>query len=299
MNVAPCQATLARAVSAPGTGVHTARPVTLRLVPAPENHGIVFVRTDLPGAPEIPVCPESVRKDQMQRMTTLGRDDNGNAAVGMIEHLLSACAGLGVSNLRAELDSFECPIFDGSAMPYVRLLRESGIVRQSAPARSYDLSEPVVLRKEHCDMVAVPAGRPLYAFFAEFRHAGMADQQVSFDPETESYESAVAPARTFCFWKDIEGLLKAGLIKGGSTDNAIVLHEGAPVRVTPDHRPEADPAFEWRVENELARHKLLDMIGDLSVLGGRINAVVTARATGHAVHQEFVSLLADRISKEH
>lgn len=293
--IPPRQATLSGSVEAPGIGVHSGRPVTLRLHPAPEDHGIVFVRTDLPGAPEIPVRPESVRKDQMQRMTTLGRPDNREAAVGMIEHLLSACAGLGVTNLRAELDSFECPIFDGSALPYVRLIRKAGVRTQERPLACARLSEPVILRKPGCDMVAIPADRPRYTFFGEFRHAGLPDRQVTFDPATDSYEELVAPARTFCFWKDIEGLIKAGLIKGGSTENAIVLHEGAPVRVSSDNLPEADPAFAWRVESELARHKLLDLIGDLSVLGGPVNAMISARATGHAVHQEFVALLAGRV----
>jgi UDP-3-O-acyl N-acetylglucosamine deacetylase len=284
------QRTLRNPAEAEDFGVHSGRRVRLRLLPAAENSGIAFVRTDLPGAPEIPARSENVHRAALQRMTVL-RNGVASAEVGMVEHLLAVCVGLGVDNLRVELDSAECPIFDGSGAAYVRLIREAGLVEQLSPVRRFHLRRPVALLRENCDLVAIPAERVRFTFFAEFRHAGMTDQQVTFDPSREDFASGIAPARTFCFWNDIEGLLNAGLIKGGSTENAIVLKDGRPIKLAPDGSPVEDADFRPRLPNELARHKLLDLMGDLAVLGGELCALISARASGHSAHQEFARLL--------
>lgn len=280
--VASASRTVARVARAEGTGVHTGAPVRLALHPAPAGSGIVFVRTDLPGRPEIPARVESVNRRMLQRMTALGEPP---AMVATIEHLLSACAGLGVWDLRVEIDSGECPIFDGSARPFVDLLLGAGLAELDAPPPVLTIREPVVLLRDGAELVAIPAARPQFAFFAELRHAGIPDQQVEFDPAREDYAEAVAPARTFAFFEEIEKLRAAGLVKGGSLDCAIVLKDGAPVN------------GEYRMDRELARHKLLDLIGDLAVLGGPLNALVTARRTGHALHQEFARLLAEKAER--
>ncbi len=299
------QKTLRRDIEAEGIGVHSGRPAKLRLVPAPVNHGLVFVRTDLEGQPEIPALPSQIKTEALKRMTVLerkdwkGRDPLGfGASVGMIEHLLAGCAGMEINNLRIELNGPECPIFDGSGIPYARLFNEAGLETQSERTRRFRLRKPVALLRDHAEIVAIPMRSTRYAFFAEFRHAGLRDQQATFDPETDDYAEMVAPARTFCFWKDVEGLIAAGLIKGGSTDNAIVLKDGEPVKVGEDKKPRRDNDFEYRFENELARHKLLDLIGDLAILGGQVSAFITARASGHALHQEFAAMLASEIEPE-
>ncbi len=213
------------------------------------------------------------------------------ATVGMIEHLLSTCAGLGVSNLRVELNGLECPIFDGSARRYVELIQEAGIASQDAPFRCRRLKKPVGLIRDKAELIALPAERTRYTFFAEFRHAGFPDEAATFELFAEDYSAQIAPARTFCFWQDIEMLLKAGLIKGGSTDNAIVLKDGKPVKVGADNAPVVDEKFQYHLPSELARHKLLDLIGDLAVLGGPVLALISVRASGHALNQEFARML--------
>lgn len=301
----PMQATLAAPAEAKGVGVHSGRPATLRLIPADPNTGIVFVRTDLAGAPEMPARIENIKTESLVRMTVLhNREWRGEdplrmgASVGMIEHLMASCAGLGVTNLRVELDGPECPIFDGSGEFYVRLIHEAGIAPQNAPMRRWRLRKPVGLVRDNVEIIALPAESTRYTFFAEFRHAGMKDQQATFELFADDFASEVAPARTFCFWKDIEMLLKAGLIKGGSTENAIVIKDAAPVKVGEDKTPQPDGEFNWRVPNELARHKMLDLIGDLSVLGGPVLALISARASGHATHQEFARMLAPELEPE-
>ena len=301
----PPQRTLARAAEAQGVGVHSGNPALLRLLPAPENHGLIFVRADLDGAPEIAAHPSNIKTESLVRMTVLenktwkGADTKRfGASVGMIEHLLSACAGLGLTNLRAELDGPECPIFDGSAECYVRMMNEAGIASQSRPMKRWRLRRPVTLLRENAELIALPAQSTRYSFFAEFRHAGLRDEQATFEMFADDYAGEIAPARTFCFWKDIEMLLKAGLIKGGTTDNAIVIKDGKPVRVGNDKIPVVDESFQFRLPNELARHKLLDLIGDLAVLGGPVLALISARASGHALHQEFAQMLSDEIEPE-
>lgn len=276
------QHTLRKAAEVRGVGVHTGAQVTLRLEPAPEGAGVVFVRTDLPGRPEIAVRPEAARIEDSRRMTVLESAD-GAARVGMIEHLLAACAGLGVHNLRVELDHFECPIFDGSARPYVEMMLGAGLERQTAPAPSLRLRRPVILRRGGAQIVALPAQRARFTFFAEFRDHGLPDEQVTFEPASGDFAAEIAPARTFCFWEEIEALREAGLIQGGSLDCAIVLRDGQPWRST------------FRLKNELAKHKLLDLMGDLAVLGAPVLALISARASGHALHQEFAGLLAEEV----
>lgn len=244
------------------------------------------MRSDLPGAPEITVSPDRVKAEMLTRMTVLAAPE-GPAMVCMTEHLLACCAGLGITNLRAILDGPECPIFDGSGEHYARMISEAGIVEQSAPVRPLRLRKPVALLKDKAEVVAIPAERTRYTFFAEFRHAGMPDEQVTFEPGRDDFASEIAPARTFCFWKDVEMLRASGLIKGGSLDNAIVIKDGRPIQMRGEEIVEGT----YRLQNELARHKLLDLMGDLAVLGAPVLALISARASGHAIHHEFVQLL--------
>lgn len=282
------QRTIQKSVEAEGVGVHSGKNVHLRLEPAPENSGIVFVRGDLADAPEIPVGPDSVDLSGVQRMTLLRPpgDRKSNVAVGMTEHLLAACTATGVTNLRVTVDAPECPIFDGSGLEYLRLIERAGIESQSAVARTFGLKRPVVMIKENAEMVALPAQQMRLTYFGEFAHAGLPDEQVTFEVGNDDFTTRLAPARTFCFYEDIQPLLEANLIQGGSLDSAIVLRDGKVMN------------GEFRMENELASHKLLDLLGDLTLLGGRINASISARRTGHALHHEFLQILREEITDD-
>ncbi|MCH8333041.1 UDP-3-O-[3-hydroxymyristoyl] N-acetylglucosamine deacetylase [Candidatus Sumerlaeota bacterium] len=280
------QQTVERPAEAEGVGVHTGRRSTLRIEPAGPDAGIVFVRSDLSGEPTIAVHPRSVNRAALQRMTVLQSPSGseGEATVAMPEHLLATCSGLRISNLRVVLNGPECPIFDGSAEPYVRLIHEAGIRPQAPPARAWRLKRTVALLRDGAELIAVPADRMRLTFFAEFRHAGLPDQQVTFEPGRDDFASQIAPARTFCFWEEIEALRKDNLIQGGSLDCAIVLRDGKPVQ------------GDFRFDNELARHKLLDLMGDLAVLGGPVLALISARSSGHALHHEFIGMLEKELT---
>lgn len=280
------QKTIARPVQAEGIAVHAGEPCTMRLVPAAEGTGVVFIRTDLPGAPEIPARSESVRADALQRMTVLASSDDPEVRVGMTEHLLAACVGLGVTNLRVEVSGPECPIFDGSAARYVELLTEAGIETQARPARTFRLRRTVELHEGDAQIIAIPAERTRLTFFGAFAHVGIADQQVTFEPTRDDFIKQIAPARTFCFYEDVEKLREAGLIKGGSLDCAIVLRDGKPMNTS------------YRLTDELARHKLLDLMGDLALLGAPVRALISAHATGHALHYRFVCKLREHLEED-
>lgn len=282
------QRTIKKEVGSEGVGVHGGKTVHLRLEPAPENAGIVFVRGDLASAPEIPVGPDSVDLSGVQRMTLLRPpgDRTSDVAIGMTEHLLATCTAMGVTNLRITVDAPECPIFDGSGLEYLRLIERAGIEDQSAPARSFRLKRPVVMIKESAEMIALPAEKTRLTFFGEFAHAGLSDEQVTFEVGKDDFATALAPARTFCFYEDIRPLLEANLIQGGSLDSAIVLRDGKVMN------------GKFRMEKELASHKLLDLLGDLALIGGRINASISARRTGHALHHEFLQMLREEITDE-
>lgn len=278
------QKTIERPVEVEGVGVHGGRPVRLRLEPAEPDAGIRFVRTDLPGTPVIPVSPQSVRRSGVQRMTVLeSAGENGTpAVVGMTEHLLAACLAAGITNLTARIDAAECPILDGSSLEYWRLLERGGVKSQDRAARVLRLRRPVCLTTPDADLVALPADRMRLTYFAEFRSRGLADEQVTFDVERDDFATQIAPARTFAFYEEIESLLKSNLIQGGSLDCAVVLRDGKPMNTS------------WRLQNELARHKLLDLLGDLGVLGAPVLAAISARKSGHALHHEFI----DRMKEE-
>ncbi|HOR27412.1 MAG TPA: UDP-3-O-acyl-N-acetylglucosamine deacetylase [Candidatus Sumerlaeota bacterium] len=278
---APRQQTLAGPVETRGIALHHGVDVAVRLVPAPPDHGIVFERVDLPGRPRIAVSPESVDAGGLQRRTELA--GSGAARVATPEHLLAACAGLGVDNLLVELGGPELPIFDGSAAPWVELIDRAGLAEQAAPRRCFRLRRAVTLMEGDADLVALPAERPHFTFFATLRHAGLPNQAAVFDPDRDDFRRALAPARTFCFYDEVRHLMDNGLIKGGSLDCALVLRDGAPINA------------QYRLPNELAAHKLLDLIGDFAILGRPVAAHVSARGSGHALHYAFIRKLQEEL----
>jgi UDP-3-O-[3-hydroxymyristoyl] N-acetylglucosamine deacetylase len=270
------QRTVAKRVSCTGVGLHTGAPATLALMPAAPDAGITFVRRDL--GVEIPARADRVVDTTLS--TTLG---TGAARVATVEHVLAALAGMGVDNCRVEVDGPEIPILDGSAAPFVYLIREAGVRLQRPGKRFLILQHPVEVRDGDKVARVDPAQEMSIRFTADFDHPLVTDQSFDFTFSDRRFAREVAPARTFCFVRDIERMKAAGLVRGGSLENAIVVDEFSILN------PEG-----LRFPDEFARHKVLDAVGDLTLLGMPLIATFTARKSGHAMNQALVrKLLAD------
>lgn len=274
------QTTIEHSVATEGIGLHTGQATRVELAPAESNEGIVFVRTDLPGNPGILARPESINAEMLARRTELiGSGDSSGASVIMVEHLLASCLAMGIDNVRVKMSGSEMPIFDGSALPYARLLEKAGLHKLDAERRPWRLKRAVTFISDRAEIVAIPAESMTIAFFADLAHAGLADQSAEFQVGPGDFTADLAPARTWVFYDDVAALQEAGLIRGGSLDSAIVIRDGQPMNTR------------YRLDQELARHKLLDFLGDLAILGRPINALLTARGTGHRIHHQFIEML--------
>ncbi|MCE5231403.1 UDP-3-O-acyl-N-acetylglucosamine deacetylase [bacterium] len=271
------QSTIERTVTTEGIGLHSGRVTRVELVPAETNEGIVFIRTDLPGNPRVLARPESVNAEMLARATELCGPDGATA--GTVEHLLASCLAMGIDNLLVKMDGPELPIHDGSALPYAKLLEKAGRKKLDAARRPWRLNRTVTFVTDHAEVVAIPAESMTIAFFAELAHHGIPDQSAEFQVGPGDFVADLAPARTWVFYDDVAGLLDAGKIKGGSLDCAIVIRDGQPMNT------------HYRLDQELARHKLLDFLGDLAILGRPVNALLTARGSGHRVHHQFIETL--------
>lgn len=278
------QTTLAQCVEGEGIALHTGRLVRMRLCPAVADEGVYFVRTDLPGEPCVRVHPDSVNHEALQRRTELINAEG--VVVATPEHFLAAALGLGLDNVRVEISGPELPIFDGSVLPFAQLIRKAGLATLQASRRRWRLLRPVSLVRDHASIVAHPAERMELAFFAELRHAGMENQSVGLTLTPEQFQMKLAPSRTFCFYDEVERLKAAGLIRGGSLDCALVIKAGKPM--------ESD----YRLPNELACHKLIDLIGDLAILGRPLNAFISAHGTGHALNHAFIEQLRKELTED-
>jgi len=269
------QRTLRAAVEFSGVGLHSGRTIRCRMLPAAPGAGVEFVRTDMPDAPAIPAqIAYHVAKD---RRTHLQR---GPAEVDTVEHLLAVCRGLDVDNLVVELDGPELPGLDGSAQEYVRLMEQTGLVEQDAPARELRLDQPVYVRSGGATLVALPSDRPglTLQYVASFEEPGVEGGSMQFDLTAEGFKREIAPARTFCLASEVELLQKAGYGKGATRENTLVL---------------GDPTSLPRLPGEPVRHKLLDLLGDLFLLGADLQAHIIATRSGHATNAELVRRLYD------
>ena len=282
------QRTLKSLTRAVGVGVHSGQKVELTLKPAPPDHGIVFRRTDLPRPVDLPVSVEAVTDTRMATTIT-PPGDPGGPKVQTIEHLLSACAGLGLDNLEIEITAEEVPILDGSAASFVFLLQSAGIELQDAPKRFVRVKKAVELREGEGASLKWARLEPFegYAlsFEIEFNHPALdaTGQQVSFDFGQGNYKRDIARARTFGFSKDVAMMRARGLGLGGSMDNVIVIDETRVLN-----------ADGLRYDDEFAKHKILDAIGDMHVLGRPLLAHYRAFKGGHALNNRLLrKLLAD------
>lgn len=272
------QRTLARAVTTKGNGLHTGNAVTLTLRPAPAGHGIVFRRLDLAGHPEVRSSIELV--GDLVRNTTV---QSGHAKVHLVEHVLSALHGCGVDNVLVELDASEPPILDGSARPFVNLILEGEPVEQDAERTYIELDAPVSVTRGSSSIIALPCDE-LKISCTSADDRGIHTQHLALTVDPEIYQSQLAPARTFTIYEEIEELLKLGKIKGGSLDNAVVLRGDKVISKEP-----------LRFKDEFVRHKILDLVGDIMLLGKPLKAHLIAIRPGHAINAELCKAIAERL----
>ena len=274
------QRTLNTAIKTTGVGLHTGVRVELNLRPAAVDTGIVFHRTDLPQAVSIPAQATNVGDTRLSSTLTLG-----DASISTVEHLMSACAGLGIDNLHVDVAGPEIPIMDGSAAPFVFLLQSAGIVEQTTPKRYLRIVAPIEVRDGDKWARFEPFDGFKLDFTIDFPHPvfGSENRNVVIDFAQHSYVKEVARARTFGFMQDVEAMRSAGLALGGSLQNAIVLDE---TRVLNSEG--------LRFDNEFAKHKVLDAIGDLYLLGHPMIGQYTAFKSGHALNNVLTRALLAR-----
>ena len=288
------QQTLTKNYSFEGKGLHTGQVAKMVVMPAPVDTGLVFRRVDLEGCPEVEALAENV--SNTARSTTIAK---GLASVSTIEHILSALTGLGVDNAYIEIDNVEVPILDGSAKPYIDAMWADGLEQQDAPRRYIELKEAVEVRNEKGSVVRIePADEFSYDIMVDFNSRVLGVQHAEWNPSVV-YAEEVGVCRTFVFFHEIEFLFKNGLVKGGDVDNAIVIveHPVTPEQVDNMSKLFNVPALEVRDDgylsnlvlrfpNECARHKLLDLIGDLRLAGGFLKAKITAEKSGHGINTQ-------------
>ncbi|TFY98844.1 UDP-3-O-acyl-N-acetylglucosamine deacetylase [Ramlibacter humi] len=274
--------TLTRAV---GVGLHGGQRVELTLRPAQPDTGIVFRRVDLPEPVDIPVSAEAVTDTRLASTIS-----NGGAKVHTVEHLMSACAGLGLDNLYIDITAEEVPILDGSSSSFVFLLQSAGIVAQNAPRRFVRVLKPIEIREGEGENVKWARLAPYHgyklSFEIDFAHrvVDSTGQRVEFDLGLGNYQRDIARARTFGFTKDVEMMRANGLALGGGMDNAIVMDDYRVLN-----------AEGLRYGDEFAKHKILDAMGDLYLLGKPMLAAYSAFRSGHALNNKLLrALLAQR-----
>ena len=300
------QHTLKEPFTFEGVGLHTGQSVRLQVHPAPENTGYVFHRTDLATPVEIPARVEYVV--DLMRSTTLGK---GEVRIHTVEHILAALAGMGVSNARIEVEGPEIPILDGSALPFVEAIRQVGLVAQKEPQQFYHIEEPVHYQDKErgVDIAAFPLDGFRVTVVVDYNSQVISSQAATL-VRWEDFAQEVAPARTFCLLYELEELYRLGLIRGGTLENAIVIVDrpysaeelrrigslfGHPdVQVVEQGVLNNTPL---RFDNEPARHKLLDLLGDLALLGAPIRGQIMAMRPGHTANIGFVHTLHKLIQK--
>jgi UDP-3-O-[3-hydroxymyristoyl] N-acetylglucosamine deacetylase len=262
------QRTIGKKVEITGIGIHSGKKVTLKLFPAGANHGITFQRTDIKGAEILPAKAHLV--GATENNTTLGEGEN---VVHTVEHLLSALYGLGIDNLRCEIDGPEVPIMDGSGASFVFILKESGIGIINAPRSYLVVLTPIKVAVDDKWATLEPHPRLIIDSTIVFPHPLIKKQNRVFEFSCENYLQEVSRARTFALMRDVDYLKRRGLIKGGSLDNAVVLDEFKVVNTEG-----------LRFKDEFVRHKILDTLGDIALLGHDLIGKITTYKSGHNLH---------------
>jgi len=265
--------TIRSSVECSGVGLHSGAPVTLRILPAPTGTGIVFRRTDLDGF-EVEAVSRNVAR--VSYATSLMKK---SVLISTTEHLLSALVGMGIDNAIVELDNLELPILDGSALPFVELIRRAGIRRQRRPRTYIRIVRALELTEGRKFIGIYPSDRYSVSYTINFPHPLIGHESRSLELTNGQYVSTIAPARTFGFLHEAEAMREQGLIRGASKENALVLTRDGLV----------NPPL--RFADEFVRHKILDLIGDLALIGRQVLGNVVADRAGHAMHTALVSRL--------
>ncbi len=275
------QQTLAKQATLEGTSLHTGNKVTLTIKPAPEDHGFKFRRVDLPDQPFIDADVSKVQT--VERATTLA---DGSVKVHTVEHILSALTGMGVDNALIEMDANEPPIADGSSAPYVEMIKQAGLEAQSAPRKVWEIREPIHMETKGGSLITIVPDKTFKVSVTNIGPEGRFTQYFSSEVTPEIYEKEIAPARTFVYYEDVKPLLDKGLIKGGSVENAVIIRGEEVMSKEP-----------MRFTNEFARHKALDLIGDLLLAGKRIMGHVICVKPGHGPNTQMAQKLKDEYSR--
>ena len=298
------QHTLKKNYTFEGKGLHTGKIARMTGMPAPVHTGLLFRRIDLDGSPEVEALAENV--SNTARSTTISK---GQASVSTIEHILSALTGMGIDNALVDIDNVEVPILDGSAKPYIDAIWKDGFQEQDAPRRYVELKETIEVRNDEKGSVVriEPAEEFSYDIKVDFNSRVLGVQNARWD-DSVVYAEQIGVCRTFVFFHEIEFLFKNNLVKGGDVDNAIVIVEHPVTEEQINHISQLFnvPALQVREDgylsnlqlrfpNECARHKLLDLIGDLRLAGGFLKAKVTAEKAGHGINTSAAKMVRENI----
>lgn len=279
-NQIPKQNTIKKEVSYSGIALHTGVRAHLKIHPAPENSGIIFRRVDAPGQPSVQALATNVV--DVRRGTTIAA---GNAAVSTVEHVLATLSANGIDNALVDMDGPEPPIGDGSALPYSEIVLEAGIEHQNSPAKIWSPVNPIVNEDGYSTTIILPHDGLKISCLVEYGGTALGTQYYSGEITADEFRDNIASARTLCEFKDLEQLIAMGLVKGGSLDNAVVIHDGAIISKEG-----------LRFADELVRHKVLDIIGDMALIGRRLNAHIITIKPGHATNvimaQEILKAMA-------
>jgi UDP-3-O-[3-hydroxymyristoyl] N-acetylglucosamine deacetylase len=271
------QQTIRKPVTCSGVGLHTGCLVSVTLAPAPLDTGLVFIRKDVSGSPKIPVSIEHIRPALLS--TTVGVD---GAQVQTIEHLLAAASGLGIDNLFVELDAPELPALDGSAQSFVRLMLEAGIVSQDRRRSYLKVVRPIEVIDGDKRIAIRPASKSSVTYTIDYAHPLIGRQTYDYDWSRDAFVEDIAPARTFGFLREVEALWEAGLGLGGSLQNTLILSEEGILNEDG-----------LRFADEFVRHKILDLMGDMMLLGLPIIGEIEAVRSGHALHARLVARILE------
>lgn len=275
------QCTLGETVSVSGSSLHTGGKVILTLHPAPAGHGVKFKRADLPDEPVIDAKIDHVKT--VERSTTIAE---GSAKVHTVEHVLSALTGMGVDNCLVSMDASEPPIGDGSAQPYVELIKKAGIVEQPVPRLAYSVTEPIHIETKGGSLMTIIPDSKFRISCTNVGPDGRFTQFLSTEITPAIYEKEIARARTFVFYEDVKPLMDKGLIKGGSLENAVVIRGDQVLGKEP-----------LRYKDEFVRHKVLDIVGDLSLLGRAIKGHIIAVKPGHGPNTDLCKAIAKQFAR--
>jgi UDP-3-O-[3-hydroxymyristoyl] N-acetylglucosamine deacetylase/3-hydroxyacyl-[acyl-carrier-protein] dehydratase len=300
------QQTIGQSASISGIGLHSGKPCSITLHPAAPFHGIKFQRVDIDTKPVIEANCDLVTNSE--RSTTIEKE---GVRLLTIEHVLSAIIGMQIDNILIECDNEEMPILDGSALPYVDLIKKCQIVQQEPLREVYDLKENLLLEDPHTDakIIAMPCDTFKVTVMVDYNSQIVGPQHATMN-SIDEFEQEIAPCRTFVFLRELENLYKSNLIKGGDVDNAIVMIDKMPTQEELDNLSKIFNRNDIKIEkegylnnvtlhfqNEAARHKLLDVIGDLALVGTPFNAHIIATLPGHKINTDFAKLLKSKIKE--